>query len=222
MNAPATIPTQYGLYVPLSERLPEFDQAYPLKDGWQVEIEVKDTFSMRPEFSAFLKECVRNNVSFQEHGIKLPNQQSYVFVAKLVNPDGKVVRTASTHQVIEYLKDYERAETRARQRLVAVCGFDGGVLDEDESLAQEIDEDALDESSLSSEHEQPSEQEIDDLTGSLPNEIDREPVLPSAVNNQLKTLRQQMKDRGRELPVLPTTVDDALKQIRDIREELSK
>ena len=79
MNAPATIPTQYGPYIPLSERISDFDDAFPLTDGWRVEIDVRDTFSMRSDFMELLKECVRNNVSLQELGIELPNQNSFVF-----------------------------------------------------------------------------------------------------------------------------------------------
>ncbi|NKC01813.1 MAG: hypothetical protein GKR90_25390 [Pseudomonadales bacterium] len=138
MNAKTEIPTQFGLYVPLSQRLPVFDETFPPDEGWRIEIEVKDAFAMRPELSELLKECIRNNVALSEIGLELPNQKSYVFIAKLVNSEDKVVRSASTHQVIDYLKDYERAETRSRQRLVAACGFDGGVLDVDEQIPLEV------------------------------------------------------------------------------------
>ncbi|NKC01814.1 MAG: hypothetical protein GKR90_25395 [Pseudomonadales bacterium] len=70
--------------------------------------------------------------------------------------------------------------------------------------------------------EQPKQQEIEQLSDELTTDSDSILELPTAVLNQLKNVRQQMSDRGHELPVMPTTVDDALKQVRDIREELKK
>jgi hypothetical protein len=57
-----------------------------------------------------------------------------VFTASLYDKTGNVVANASAmrFRLSEY-KDWEKAETAARQRLLAALGFGGEILDEDEA-----------------------------------------------------------------------------------------
>lgn len=96
-------PVDYRL---LADRLPEFYKMFPLQKGYSVVIEP------RP-FEGLRKDLV-------------------IFQAKLLDPENRVLLTASAMgEVIQY-KDWEKLETAARQRLVAAAGLDGGVLVEDE------------------------------------------------------------------------------------------
>lgn len=129
----STVQTEYGEYVPLSQRLPKFQDKFPLEEGFGIDIVALDPLSLKPALLELYKECIRCGRSFKSMGLPpIPSHRSLVFVAKLVKDD-RVLNSASTHQMIDYEKDYENAETRARQRLVAACGFPGNLLELDES-----------------------------------------------------------------------------------------
>ncbi|HRP04890.1 MAG TPA: hypothetical protein PLV87_08265, partial [Opitutaceae bacterium] len=127
-----TVHTEYGAYNPLSERIPTFLEAFSPSEGFGIQVEVKDSLALRPGLHELYRSCITSGRNPREVGLPpFPSVNSVIFVAKLVR-DGVVLCTASTHQVIEFEKDYEIAETRARQRLVAALGFNGAMLDDDE------------------------------------------------------------------------------------------
>jgi len=99
-------------YRSLSERLPEFLAAFPISEGFRVEVEAKALAEICP--------------GVESAGV--------VFTASLYKGDA-VVANASAHRFsLSQFKDWEKGETAARQRLLAACGFGGDVLDEDEAL----------------------------------------------------------------------------------------
>jgi len=124
--------TEHGLYRPLSDRLPEFLEAYPPSQGYGIEIEVCDLLSIKPGLRSLYEAAIKAGVSIKAAGLPpLPSPKAIIVRAHLIR-NGTRLTTAHTYQLVEYLKDLECAETRARQRLVAALGFHGAVLDRDE------------------------------------------------------------------------------------------
>jgi len=95
-------------YAPLAERIHAFYKAYPV-----------DQYSVITEYA--------------QDPYKAGSLESvYIFKASLVDVSGRVICTAHSRRLAMSFKDFESAETSARQRLVAALGFDGGILDSDE------------------------------------------------------------------------------------------
>lgn len=95
-------------YAPLAERIHAFYKAYPV-----------DQYSVITEYA--------------QDPFKAGSLESvYIFKASLVDVAGRVICTAHSRRLVTSFKDFESAETSARQRLVAALGFDGGILDSDE------------------------------------------------------------------------------------------
>lgn len=94
----------------LSERLPEFLEAFPVSEGYRIVVDAKALTDLCP--------------GLEVGGI--------IFTASLFKGE-LVVANASAHRFrLANYKDWEKGETAARQRLLAACGFGGHVLDEDE------------------------------------------------------------------------------------------
>jgi hypothetical protein len=126
------VQTEHGLYIPLSQRLPEFLETYPPSQGYGIEIEVVDMLAIKPGLRSLYEAAIKSGISFKSAGLPpLPSPMAIIVRAYLTR-NGTRLASAQTYQLIEWLKDLEIAETRARQRLVAALGFNGAVLDNDE------------------------------------------------------------------------------------------
>jgi hypothetical protein len=126
------VQTEHGLYIPLSQRLPEFLEAYPPSQGYGIEIEVVDMLAIKPGLRSLYEAAIKAGITFKSAGLPpLPSPMAIIVRAYLTR-NGTRLASAQTYQLIEWLKDLEIAETRARQRLVAALGFNGAVLDYDE------------------------------------------------------------------------------------------
>lgn len=134
--------SKYRLF---SARLPEFMKAYPAEDGWCVEREAVSAVSLQPELVQMHVAAISVGKSPKDLGLPaLP--AGMLFKCQLVDPNGKVVRTASSLVVVREFdgqpppvggwKDWEAGETNAFQRLAAAMGFGGDQLDSDEKQIQ--------------------------------------------------------------------------------------
>ena len=124
-------------YEKLSSRLPRFLEEYSPREGWRVITRPTDPLSMKPGLLTLYQAAVAAGKKPEDVGLpKIEVGNIAVFEAQLVSPEGKVVQTAHALAVIQSHKDLEICETAARQRLVAACGYDGALLDENE--AQDI------------------------------------------------------------------------------------
>lgn len=125
--------TEFGLYRKVSARLPEFLATYPPQEGFGIEIDVRDPLSCRPGLQSLYLECIRSNRTNRSlPASDDPSWKAIVFTAYLTK-DGQRLHSASTLQHIQFDKDYESAETRARGRLLSALGFGPEALDYDET-----------------------------------------------------------------------------------------
>jgi len=109
-------------YKKVSARLPAFLEQYGPKAGYSLIGEVTDLLGIQPGKLALLQE---NKTTIDKEDTCL------IFTRKLLK-DGQVVATASALKIIQEYKDYESGETAALQRLLALLGFGGESLDDDE------------------------------------------------------------------------------------------
>ena len=122
------------LYRRYAARLPAFLEAYSPKEGYRVEISRTDLLSLQTGRLSLLREAIIAGKKPSDVG--LPGIESdvntLVCTARLLDPQGQVVRSGSAAmQVLEY-KDFEKLETAANQRLLAALGMGGEVFNEDE------------------------------------------------------------------------------------------
>ncbi|AJF08152.1 hypothetical protein [Geoalkalibacter subterraneus] len=119
-------------YLPLSARLGHFLETYPPSKGFQVIIEPCDPLGLKPGMASLLKAGIEAGREVKEITAS-PAMAGVIFKASLIDPEGRVLATASSYQMkVSQPKDWEIGETSARQRLLAALGFGGDVLDEDE------------------------------------------------------------------------------------------
>jgi len=223
-DSKGVVMTPYGRYLKVSQRLPDFLEKYPPEEGYGIEIEVRDPLSFRPALLELYKECIRNNRTPRSlPDTNDPSWKALIFIAKLTK-DGKVLHTASTHQQIEFEKDYEQSETRARQRLLAALGFGGEILDSDEfPAAEEVGRrisPILDDGDIDTpDWDQSSEQDSDSAAPrslEVPRPVSSTSDIPTHLQQQVKTLSATLDANGVEY-VEPTTKQDALVFIREHR-----
>ncbi|TVS17386.1 MAG: hypothetical protein EA417_06965 [Gammaproteobacteria bacterium] len=212
--------TEYGEYRPLSARIPAFLEAFPPGEGYGIELEVKDSLALRPGLLELYRSCIEAGRNPREVGLPpFPSANSIILTAKLIR-DGVVLCTASTHQVIEFEKDYEIAETRARQRLVAALGFDGGMLDEDElrstGLGRSLSPSNSPDDSQDSPPEEPPEVSDEDVTKvTLPSAPPSSAGLTPQLQAQVEARLAQLRTSGQSEPQSPTTKAEALRFLRE-------
>ena len=96
-------------------------------------IEAQDPLSLRPGLLRLDEAAIAAGHSPEAVGLPPPKDISMVFQAKLLDREGRMVCNASALKPIREYKEWECAETAARQRLLAALGFGGDVLDADES-----------------------------------------------------------------------------------------
>lgn len=139
-------------YLLFSARLPDFMKTYPAEEGWRVEREAVSAASLQPELVQLYAAAVSAGKSPKDLGLPaLPS--GMLFKCRLLDPNGTVVRTASSLVLVRELqgqvppsggfKDWEAGETNAFQRLVASMGFGGDMLDADEKQLQGQDSAAV-------------------------------------------------------------------------------
>lgn len=226
-----TVETEYGDYIPLHLRMPKFLEAFPLEDGFAVQIEVCDPLSLKPGLLSLYKCCIENGASLDDFGLpRVPVGPEIVFTAKLVK-DGIVLNSASCLRVVEHEHDYSLAETASRQRLLAACGFPGHPSELEDRVAinsgqpVNLGESESDASSLL--HEEPIEPENQDESDNeqsvvvptqlAPSSASNEPsALPPAIQNQLDALCATLDQTG-ENYTRPSSKKEALKFIREHR-----
>jgi len=122
-------------WVPIWVRLPEFLKTYPPAEGWKVEIRQAHLMDASPALLELAKVALSSGKDLQIVGLSNAELASYVFEARLVNPEGHVIRNASARVVApsSKVKAWEAGETASLNRLLAMLGFGGGVLSEDEA-----------------------------------------------------------------------------------------
>ncbi|MBL8269554.1 hypothetical protein [Steroidobacter sp.] len=122
------------LYKRYGARIPLFLAEYPPKDGYRVVIEMTDLLSLQKGRMALLREAI--NAGKKPCDVGLPGIENdvntLVCTARLLDPQERVIRSASASMKIEEHKDLEALETAANQRLLAALDFGGEMLDEDE------------------------------------------------------------------------------------------
>lgn len=213
------ISTEYGAYRPLSARIPEFLESFPPSEGFGIEIEVQDSLALRPGLQELYRTCIETGRNPREVGLPpFPSPNSIILTAKLVR-DGVVLCTASTHQVIEYEKDYEIAETRARQRLVAALGFDGSLLDEDElrstGLGRSLEPSTTHPAEEQSPPEEPSEDRDEEVAQvTVPSKPQSTSELTPQLQAQVEARITQLRASGQDAEQ-PTTKAEALRFLRE-------
>jgi len=117
----------------LSDRLPDFLNRYGPEQGYAIVIEAQDPLSLRPGLLRLYEAAIAAGHSPEAVGLPPPKDISMVFQAKLLDREGRMVCNASALKPIREYKEWECAETAARQRLLAALGFGGDVLDADEA-----------------------------------------------------------------------------------------
>ena len=117
----------------LSDRLPNFLNRYGPEQGYAIVIEAQDPLSLRPGLLRLYEAAIAAGHSPEAVGLPPPKDIAMVFQAKLLDRDGRMVCNASALKPIREYKEWECAETAARQRLLAALGFGGDGLDADES-----------------------------------------------------------------------------------------
>lgn len=122
-------------WVPIWVRLPEFLKTFPPAEGWKVEIRQAHLMDASPALLELAKVALNSGKDLQLVGLSHAELASYVFEARLVNPEGQVIRNASARVVApsSKVKAWEAGETASLNRLLAMLGFGGGVLSEDEA-----------------------------------------------------------------------------------------
>lgn len=221
-----TVTTEYGEYVPLSQRLPDFHREYPHSQGYCIEIEVRDPLSFKPGLLSLYKECAANGVSPDSIGLpRVPVGPELVFTAKLVK-DGRVINSASSLSIISFEKDFARAETGARQRLVAACGFPGDPSDLEEAgllgsgeLPVDLGGSAPPSSDDEEDLETPfsdSEVDYDEPVNTVTPPATEASELPAHLQNQVDTICASLDANGTDYQK-PSSKSEALKFIRSHR-----
>lgn len=120
-------------YLPLSQRIPMFRKAYPAEQGYRVEIETMGALDVTPGLARLYSKAIENGHNPTEVGLPSLPTGEVIFRASLISPEGVVLESGSARREVVMLKDWEKGETAARQRLLAALGFAGEVFDDDEN-----------------------------------------------------------------------------------------
>ncbi|MCC8999773.1 MAG: hypothetical protein LM522_09780, partial [Candidatus Contendobacter sp.] len=112
--------------------LPEFLRRYPPAEGFSVQTEILDSFSVQPGWMKLYEIAIHGGHAPESLGLPPLRSRDYALIgrATLRDPKGRILATATAAQVTP---DVERLETAARQRLLAALGFGGELVEEDEA-----------------------------------------------------------------------------------------
>lgn len=119
-------------YVPLSQRVPLFRERFPAEQGYRVVVETMSSLDTKPALGRLYERALEGGHSPRDVGLPGIPSEEVIFRASLISPEGAVLETASARREVVLLKDWEKGETAARQRLLAALGFGGEVFDADE------------------------------------------------------------------------------------------
>lgn len=120
----------------LSARIPEFLEKYPLGQ-YSLHTDVTDILALQPGLKDLYLRCIETNIPPESMGLPSISEYLGVIVTRKLVKDGEVVAESSAQSPLTQYKDYERVETAALQRLLALLGFPGrmdggGSFDDDE------------------------------------------------------------------------------------------
>ena len=221
MNDTNSVEGPFGPVRKVSERLPEFLDQYPMEEGWGVEVDVVDPLGCRPGLMELYKECIRNRRSSRS----LPDPsddfwKALLFKARLTK-DGVTVNTASCLAYILFEYDYERAETRARSRLMSACGIgvdrlDNDIVDDMHDRGRRIAPVESDETDVPEFTIEPDPIPLDEevkTTVELPKPKPLESDIPAHLQSQVDVFATVLQERGEDFE-LPTNKKEALKFLR--------
>lgn len=120
-------------YQRFAARLPQFLSQYPPTE-YRIESEFSDLLSHQPGFLKLLSAAIA--AGKKPNDVGLPGVERYintlVCTVHLFDAQGQIVREANATMDISVEKAYEKLETAANQRLLALLGFGGQVFNEDE------------------------------------------------------------------------------------------
>jgi len=119
-------------YKKLSARLPQFLEKYPVGDGWRVVAIHKDPLELRPQLLDLWRAALEKGFKPNDLGLPPLPFGGLLVETQLINPQGEVVRNASSFGKVQGPKDWEIVETNSLQRLLARLGMGGDLLDTDE------------------------------------------------------------------------------------------
>jgi hypothetical protein len=116
-------------YIPLEARVPKFLAEYPPKQGYRVTMETFDLLSVRKGLLSVLKEAIAAGRKISDLGLMglEETMTTLVCTARLFDPDGRELRTASANACLLAEKDFEKLESAAFNRLISALGFDGNI-----------------------------------------------------------------------------------------------
>ena len=116
----------------LSALLPEFLRRYPPAEGFSVQTEILDSFSVQPGWMKLYEIALHGGHPPESLGLPPLRSRDYALIgrATLRDPKGRILATATAASVTP---DVESLETAARQRLLAALGWGGEICDEDEA-----------------------------------------------------------------------------------------
>jgi len=122
-------------YKKFSARLRPFFKKFPIEDGWQIKTKVSHLFDEKGQLKKIIKEILKSGKDPADFGIDLTvmKKNAFKFKATLISPEGKKVLSASAVKTVDINKQWEVGESSAMQRLIAMAGFHGSIIDEDES-----------------------------------------------------------------------------------------
>ena len=112
--------------------LPEFLNRYRPAEGFSVHTEIRDALSLKPGLMKLYEMALHGGHPPESMGLPALRDPEFFLVgrATLRDPQGRILATATAAaQAGQTLEDLE---TAARQRLLAVLGFGGEIVDADE------------------------------------------------------------------------------------------
>jgi len=120
----------------LSSRVFQFNENYPVKEGFRVVFKQQDALSCQQGLLKLYETAIRAGVPLEKSGLPpLKDVTTMIMEASLLNKEGTVLATGSAAGEILEHKDWEQLESAARQRLLAALGYNGDLLDTDEAAA---------------------------------------------------------------------------------------
>jgi len=120
------------VYKKLSERLPDFLEAYPIGEGYRLVSTSQEQLSVSPVLGKLAVILVEKGATFEELQ-KTISLSGVLFTCELRDESNDVLASASALKKVVHYKDHEIGETAALQRLLAKLGFGGEIFDDDEN-----------------------------------------------------------------------------------------
>jgi hypothetical protein len=137
MKSIITISDDFGnstTYKRMSARIPEFLTRYPLGPGqYSMDTKFIDALSLQPGRLRLFEVAIQSGAkNLRDLGMQHGDDTWMVCTRSLIDKDGRKVADGTAAKLIIDYKDLEKLESAATQRLLAMLGFGGEVLDADE------------------------------------------------------------------------------------------